>query len=176
MDLRVDYVYECDDDQVIKLTVHVFKHMDSSLIDVDVQPTYVRVTLKGKSLQLALGEEVRADASTAKRSQVSGHLVITMPKARPHIRRRCDEEIAPNRKDNERVNDKKRNDDWNGASRQTAYLEVQERPSLKSELGNIVSSNVAGLAAKKKTSGGVVVRERDNSPGFQDDADVPPLE
>lgn len=26
----------------------VCRHMDTSLIDVDVQPTYVRVTLKGK--------------------------------------------------------------------------------------------------------------------------------
>ena len=30
------------------LDVAVFKHMDSSLIDVDVQPTYVKVVTKGK--------------------------------------------------------------------------------------------------------------------------------
>lgn len=77
---RVDYEYNGDDDENVYLTVHVFKHMDSSLISVDIQPNYVRVTLKGKALQLALSEEVMPDASTAKRSQTTGYLVITMPK------------------------------------------------------------------------------------------------
>ena len=54
--------------------------MDSSLIDVDVQPNYVRVTLKGKCLQLALSEEVKVETTTAKRSQTTGHLLITMEK------------------------------------------------------------------------------------------------
>lgn len=79
-DPKVDYEYNGDDDEKITLTVHVFKHMDTSLINVDVQPNYVRVTLKGKSLQLALNEEIKPDSSTAKRSQTTGFLVITMPK------------------------------------------------------------------------------------------------
>jgi protein TilB len=54
--------------------------MDISLINVDIQPSYVRVTLKGKALQLALTEEVKPDSSTAKRSTTTGYLVITMPK------------------------------------------------------------------------------------------------
>ena len=54
--------------------------MDSSLLSVDIQPTFLRVTLKGKSLQLALSEEVMPDSSTAKRSQTTGYLVLTMPK------------------------------------------------------------------------------------------------
>ena len=56
--------------------------MDTSLINVDIQPNYVRVTLKGKSLQLGLNEEIRPDSSTAKRSQTTGYLVITMPKVK----------------------------------------------------------------------------------------------
>uniref|UniRef100_A0A8C7NR84 Leucine-rich repeat-containing protein 6 n=1 Tax=Oncorhynchus mykiss TaxID=8022 RepID=A0A8C7NR84_ONCMY len=55
----------------------VCRHMDTSLMDVDVQPTYARVTVKGK---LVLPAEVRPDSSTAKRSQITGHLVLTMPK------------------------------------------------------------------------------------------------
>ena len=39
---------ESDDDRHVVLDVAVFRHMDTSLIDVDVQPTYVRVTIKGK--------------------------------------------------------------------------------------------------------------------------------
>ena len=57
-----------------------WQHMDTSLVDVDVQPFYVRVTLKGKILQLRLHAEVKPDSSTAKRSQVTGNLLVTMPK------------------------------------------------------------------------------------------------
>ncbi|OWK61507.1 Protein tilB [Lonchura striata] len=53
------------------------KHLDTSLLDVDVQPTYIRVLVKGK---LVLPEEVKPDSSSAKRSQTTGHLVVTMPK------------------------------------------------------------------------------------------------
>jgi len=41
-------MYESDDDRFIILDIAVFRHMDTSLIDVDVQPTYIRVTIKGK--------------------------------------------------------------------------------------------------------------------------------
>ena len=79
-EFRVDYEYEGDNDDSVILTVHVFKHMDTSLIGVDIQPNYVRVTLKGKALQLALNQEIKPDSSTAKRSQTTGYLVINMPK------------------------------------------------------------------------------------------------
>ena len=46
---RVDFkLYESDDDRDIILDIAVFRHMDTSLVDVDVQPTYVRATIKGK--------------------------------------------------------------------------------------------------------------------------------
>ncbi len=41
-------LYESDDDRYIILDISVFRHMDTSLLDVDVQPTYVRVTIKGQ--------------------------------------------------------------------------------------------------------------------------------
>uniref|UniRef100_A0A8B9IRI1 Leucine-rich repeat-containing protein 6 n=1 Tax=Amazona collaria TaxID=241587 RepID=A0A8B9IRI1_9PSIT len=56
------------------------RHLDTSLLDIDVQPTYVRVMVKGKPFQLVLPEEVKPDSSSAKRSQTTGHLVISMPK------------------------------------------------------------------------------------------------
>lgn len=46
--------------------------MDSSLIQADIQPGYVRLLIKGKLLQLLLPVEVRPDASTAQRSLASG--------------------------------------------------------------------------------------------------------
>eukprot|EP01135_Chromosphaera_perkinsii_P007943 Nk52_evm15s1073 gene=Nk52_evmTU15s1073 len=55
------------------------RHCDTSLIDADVQPTYIRVTIKDKILQLLLPREVNPDSSTAKRSQTTGNLLVTMP-------------------------------------------------------------------------------------------------
>lgn len=50
------------------------------MIDVDAQPNYVRATVKHKIFQLALNDEIRLSATTSKRSQITGHLLITMPK------------------------------------------------------------------------------------------------
>lgn len=58
----------------------VHRFLDTSLIEVDVQPNYVRVTVKGKVFQMALGAEIRLDESTSKRSQTTGELLIVMPK------------------------------------------------------------------------------------------------
>lgn len=56
------------------------RYLETSLIDVDVQPAYVRVTVKNKIFQMALNEEVRTSDATSKRSQTTGYLLITMPK------------------------------------------------------------------------------------------------
>lgn len=56
------------------------RHLDTSYMDVDVQPTYVRVTIKGKILQLTLPCEVLTDKSEAKRNTTTGHLLIIMPR------------------------------------------------------------------------------------------------
>lgn len=45
-----------------------------------MQPNYVRVSIKGKIFQMALKDEVRIDESSSKRSQVTGKLLIIMPK------------------------------------------------------------------------------------------------
>uniref|UniRef100_A0A803XQ58 Leucine-rich repeat-containing protein 6 n=1 Tax=Meleagris gallopavo TaxID=9103 RepID=A0A803XQ58_MELGA len=67
------------------LNVNMPKHLDTSLLDIDVQPTYIRVLVKGKTFQLVLPEEVKPDSSSAKRSQTTGHLVVSMPKVKEII-------------------------------------------------------------------------------------------
>lgn len=57
-----------------------FRHLCTTLIDADVQPLHVKVTMKGKVFQILLPEEVKPDSSSAQRSQVTGHLIVTMPK------------------------------------------------------------------------------------------------
>ena len=54
--------------------------MDTNLVDVDIQPLYVRVNIKSKILQLTLPYEVSIDQSLAQRNTTTGHLIITMPR------------------------------------------------------------------------------------------------
>uniref|UniRef100_A0A663NAC0 Leucine-rich repeat-containing protein 6 n=1 Tax=Athene cunicularia TaxID=194338 RepID=A0A663NAC0_ATHCN len=47
---------------------------------INLCPTYIQVLVKGKPFQFVLPEEVKPDSSSAKRSQTTGHLVVSMPK------------------------------------------------------------------------------------------------
>uniref|UniRef100_A0A8C4T2B8 Leucine-rich repeat-containing protein 6 n=1 Tax=Erpetoichthys calabaricus TaxID=27687 RepID=A0A8C4T2B8_ERPCA len=74
------YYMSSDICKLLFLTFFCCRFLDTSLIDVDIQPSYVRIKVKGKVFQLVLPTEVKPDSSCAKRSQTTGHLVITMPK------------------------------------------------------------------------------------------------
>ncbi|NXG74985.1 TILB protein, partial [Baryphthengus martii] len=78
-------VKDDEENNQIILDLAVYRHLDTSLLEVDVQPTYVRVLVKGKPFQFVLPEEVKPDSSSAKRSQTTGHLVVNMPKAKEVI-------------------------------------------------------------------------------------------
>ena len=67
----------------VLLNVETPRHLDTSLIDVDVHPNYVSVVIKSKVLRLHLPAEVRADEANAQRSKITGHLLIDMPKVNP---------------------------------------------------------------------------------------------
>lgn len=79
------------------LDVRVARFLDSSLIDVDIHPTYVSVVIKGKVsnnessclpylsehlqvLRLRLPAEVKVSESKCQRSKTTGSLMIIMPK------------------------------------------------------------------------------------------------
>ena len=69
------------------------RHLSTSELDVDVQPTYVRVTVRGRVLQLVLnelvrgGRELRAQEATSQRSLTTGHLLVCIPFVRSYERR-----------------------------------------------------------------------------------------
>ncbi|XP_065834181.1 dynein axonemal assembly factor 11-like [Oscarella lobularis] len=71
---------EIDGGNAFALDVAVPRFLDTSLMDCDIEPTFVKCVIKGKVLQLTLPDEVSPDRSSAKRSQTTGHLVLTMPK------------------------------------------------------------------------------------------------
>ncbi|XP_012528490.2 protein tilB homolog [Monomorium pharaonis] len=72
-----------DDPNFVVLEVSVYRHLDTSYVDVDVNPTYVRVTVKGKILQLTLPCEVSVERSNVQRNMTTGSLVITMARLTP---------------------------------------------------------------------------------------------
>lgn len=77
------------------LELSVYKYLDTSQVDLDVQPQYVRATIKEKVFQLCLPEEISPDASKAERSKITGHLVVTMPKVNQVCGRRAAEWACP---------------------------------------------------------------------------------
>jgi protein TilB len=62
------------------LDVEIARHLDSSLIDVDVHPTYISVVIKSKVLRLRLPAEVKVAESKCQRSKTTGSLQVIMPK------------------------------------------------------------------------------------------------
>ena len=86
------------DSSSVLLDLSLSAHLDISLIQTDIQATYIRVLVKGRLLQLRLpcrvtptlaetksacGIQVLPDLCKAERSLTTGNLLITMPKASP---------------------------------------------------------------------------------------------
>ncbi|GFS38437.1 protein tilB homolog [Trichonephila inaurata madagascariensis] len=86
---KLDFEFIDDEENnCFKLNLAVYRFLDTSLVEADVQPNYVRVKVNGKYFQLLLPDEVHPDLSTSLRSQTTGHLLITMPKANGIIKKR----------------------------------------------------------------------------------------
>ncbi|XP_059155195.1 dynein axonemal assembly factor 11-like [Physella acuta] len=164
---KVDFTLT-EDGENIFLDVAIFKHMDTSLLDCDVQPNFVRVTLKGKMLQLALSEEVNGDASVAKRSQTTGHLLVTMPKVKPILKPKPLKDVQQNPPKEEKDQTKS----------PINFLEVDSSARKCVDLTSIVSDNQTKLTGTLPFGTRSIKREapeRENSSDFVDDPDVPPL-
>jgi len=71
---------EWDDPEYTFFEIKVPKYMDTSLIDVNLQPKLVSIRIKGKLTQLRLNDEIQVEKSEVTRSQVTGMLHIKMPK------------------------------------------------------------------------------------------------
>ncbi|KAL4479995.1 hypothetical protein ABPG74_020511 [Tetrahymena malaccensis] len=71
---------EFDDPEWSQFELQVPKFMDTSFIDVNLDPKWVSVRVKGKLTQLRLDQEIIVEQSEIKRSQTTGALVIKMKK------------------------------------------------------------------------------------------------
>lgn len=174
---KMDFVFtESEDFSEYLLDVSCYKYLDTSLIDVDIQPLYVRVTMKEKVLQLALTEEVCPDKSAAQRSQTSGHLMITMPKLKYILDEKIIKKIGlkKNATNKPKILDSIQN---TGIEK----LEVCENKS-KVDYKNIVNEEEGEEKMKKRPFIFTGKKKRDcelkekTDEEFIDDLDVPPLE
>uniref|UniRef100_A0A8C8YL06 Leucine-rich repeat-containing protein 6 n=1 Tax=Prolemur simus TaxID=1328070 RepID=A0A8C8YL06_PROSS len=150
----------------IILDLAVYRYMDTSLIDVDVQPMYVRVLVKGKPFQLVLPAEVKPDSSSAKRSQTTGHLVICMPKV--------EEIITGGRQTFKPMKTTLDSGKEQTSSRSKRIEKLEVDPSKRSfpDVTNIVQEKKhtpRRLGSEPK----IIPSEED--PDFEDNPEVPPL-
>ncbi|XP_072155342.1 dynein axonemal assembly factor 11 isoform X2 [Bemisia tabaci] len=146
------------------------RYLDTSLIEIDVQPKYVRLTVKGKTLQLSLSEEVKTDDAVALRSQVTGFLTITMPKVNGEIKQK--KEVLPLKPKNV--------ENSNPSFSRREYLEIGRRDPV--DYCNIVRNTSKAEEIKSQKSSLSKKAEQDSQSrkvpeeDFEDDEEVPPLE
>ncbi|XP_069576578.1 dynein axonemal assembly factor 11 [Brachyistius frenatus] len=160
---------EDEENHTIVLELAVYRHMDTSLIDVDIQPTYARVTVKGKIFQMALPAEVKPDSATAQRSQTTGHLVLTMPWAEGEIKVTKTVPRPPRacRSSSPRDNERKDN--------VPERLEVDPGRRTTVDLANIVPRPGTERSPAETSGEAPPAAAPQFSEGFVDDPDVPPL-
>ncbi|XP_029931014.1 dynein axonemal assembly factor 11 [Myripristis murdjan] len=156
----------------VVLDLAVYRHLDTSLMDVDVQPTYVRVTVKGKIFQLVVPAEVKPDSSTAKRSQTTGHLLVTMPKAEGEIKATQSGPRPPKARLCTTGN-KTPSEGQQFKGHVPSRLEVE--PSRLIDLANIVPRAGAKEGPLETPRTPPPPADQNFSEGFVDDPDVPPL-
>ncbi|XP_055919130.1 protein tilB [Eupeodes corollae] len=76
---KLDFTFK-EERQEFILELKVYKFLETNHLEVDLQPKYIRVRIKGKVFQLALPEEITTSAAIVQRSQITGELLIKAPK------------------------------------------------------------------------------------------------
>ncbi|XP_062985988.1 dynein axonemal assembly factor 11 [Elgaria multicarinata webbii] len=152
------------------LDLAVYRHLDISLLEVDIQPTYVRVMIKGKTFQLVLPAEVRPDNSIARRSQTTGHLVLSLPKAKEIIMANQKASTPQKPCDTNKLRRNLRRNEC------TEKLEVDPSKYSFPDVTNIVQEQDRIGQGPLRLQRQKIVDAENRSVGFDDDnPDVPPL-
>ncbi|KPI86779.1 hypothetical protein ABL78_4148 [Leptomonas seymouri] len=84
---RVAFHVDQDGAEEVVLTVEPGKFISTTLLSVTVEVDAIRVTIKGKLLQVPVEDELAADAAQVQRSATTGQLKVTVPYA-PEVRER----------------------------------------------------------------------------------------
>ena len=153
---------EDDESNSYVLDIAVYRYLDTSLLDVDIQPTYIRVLIKGKIFQFVFSEEIKTECSTAKRSQTTGHLVLTLPKVNGEVKLRLEEKY--NHIQNEEANPR------------SIYSNCTRRELL--EIGTSDDMDFSKIVERnsKKSRQKASLQKCMPTPSSTDNPEVPPLE
>ncbi|XP_034251026.1 protein tilB homolog isoform X2 [Thrips palmi] len=161
---------ENDTNNCLVLTIEVYRHLDISHIDANVEPSYVRVTIKGKIFQIVLPEAVHPDKSTAQRSQTTGHLVISMPMVKEV---KCtDKSLSKTEKTS------KTSLLPSGTNSKREYLEIGRGETSMdfSRIGEMLPKQMTGSCLLDGVNKVRQIHEKPVSDLFQENTEVPPLE
>ena len=71
---------ESADHTKLIFNMEVPKFMSTDQLNVDLQPQYVRVDVRGKVTQIRFDEEILVERATIQRSTTTGWLCVTCPK------------------------------------------------------------------------------------------------
>jgi protein TilB len=129
---------------------------------VDVQPNYVRVTIKGKILQLVLPCEVFTDRSVAQRNIITGGLLVIMPRIQK-LAKLVNPLFFSNQRNKKYT--KKLSIRASTEATKRELLEIGPPTQIFEDLLKIVNG-------KKKSQEKIIEKNED----FNDDPSVPPLE
>jgi len=151
----VEFTIDEDQPRDVELRLKIPKFMDTQLIDIDSQPTYIRLSINGKPFQIVWRNEVKPDDGTAQRSKITGELLIKIPKLYP---------TKEKHKHKETVKQKK-------------LLEPEPEKEMSRQFvdyRNIVKE--AEQSKKEKIAKKQKPKTRPNDADFVDDSGIPPLE
>ena len=159
---------EEDGEGNVILEIDIPKFIDTSLVDVDVQPTYASIIIKNKTTRLTFPEEIKPDDGTAQRSQVTGTLKLVLPKLDPmkalrsyKIQKRHELAAENERKNLEDGVEKKK------LSSKVGYEMLEAGVKAQANILNIVG---------KKNNNAPELRKIEMATDYIDDAEVPPIE
>lgn len=172
---RYDFrMTEEDGNGNVILEIDIPKFIDTSLVDVDVQPTYASVIIKNKTTRLTFPEEIKPDEGEAQRSQVNGTLKLILPKVDPTSALKSHKYAEQERIQKE--NEKREQEQEQAKSKMRnklgfAMLEAAENASNRVDFRNIVKKEPS--PAKLKADNAAENIEDEN---YIDDSEAPPLE
>lgn len=159
---------DSSDSREITLEVSVPKYLSTHNIDMDVQPTYIKIVAEGRTFQLTLPVEVCPDTSSCQRSQMTGKLKITMPTLNQQWQSTKSVSKPSFRDENSKfLKEKQKKNDENN------FLEFDDKKS-DLDFSKIVKSD-GSKGAPMVTKTKPVVKVKQVPVGFEDDPDVPPL-
>jgi len=170
------YDFEIDDtthpDKIV-FELGVPKYLDTTALDVDVNPLYVRVVVKDKVTQLKLPYEVKPDSSKVQRSRTTGRLHIEMPLVDPRKvrdKKVSEPELEPLKPAKEPTPARSSNG-YAGSDAQQAPSKAVSLQGIYKDPRRVAKDKNATLLREVKTT-----RTAQNPEDDDDDDEIPPLE